>query len=67
MDGTFARLTLRDLTFPEEDRHLYTTEPWVGGFRWFRSPNVIALEQWRVRKKAQNKPVPTPTGPAQCA
>jgi hypothetical protein len=38
---------LRDWTFPEEDRHLYTTAPWRGEFRWFRSPNVIPIEQWR--------------------
>ena len=41
---------LRGLTFPEEDRHLYTTAPWQGGFRWFKSPNVVPLEQWRRRK-----------------
>jgi hypothetical protein len=67
MDDAFARLTLRDLTFAEEDRALYTSEPWSGGFRWFRSRNVVCLEQWRVQKRAQNKPVPTPTGPVRCA
>jgi hypothetical protein len=46
--------SLRDWTFPEEDRALYTTTPWRGEFRWFKSPNVVPLEQWR-RKKAQNK------------
>lgn len=38
---------LRVLTFPEEDRHLFTAAPWGGGFRWFRSPNVIPLERYR--------------------
>jgi hypothetical protein len=38
---------LRHVTFPEEDRHLYTTTPWQGGYRWFRSPNVVAIEQWQ--------------------
>jgi len=38
---------LRDLIFPEEDRHLFTTAPWHGGYRWFRSPNVVPIEQWR--------------------
>jgi hypothetical protein len=35
------------LTFPEEDRHLHTSAPWDGGYRWFRSPNVICLEKYR--------------------
>jgi hypothetical protein len=41
---------LRHVTFPEEDRHLYTTTPWQGGYRWFRSPNIVAIEQWRQRQ-----------------
>jgi hypothetical protein len=40
---------LRNLTWPEEDRHLYTSAPWSGGYRWFRSPNVICLEKYRDR------------------
>jgi hypothetical protein len=28
---------LRRLIFPEEDRHLFTTAPWRGGYRWFRA------------------------------
>ena len=40
-DDEFLRL----VTFPEEDRHLYTSSPWSGGFRWFRSPNVIPIER----------------------
>ena len=31
---------------PEEDRHLFTTATWHGGFRWFRSPNVIPFEKY---------------------
>jgi hypothetical protein len=38
---------LRGLTFPEEDRYLFTAAAWCGGFRWFRSPNVIPLERYR--------------------
>ena len=41
---------LRSVTFPEEDRRLFTTAPWRGEFRWFRSPNIIPLEQRRKRK-----------------
>jgi hypothetical protein len=46
---------LRQVTFPEEDRHLYTTTPWRGGYRWFRSPNVVPIEQWREHPKT-NQP-----------
>ena len=37
----------RTFTFPEEDRSLFTTATWNGGYRWFRSPNVICLEKYR--------------------
>jgi hypothetical protein len=43
---------LWDWTFPEEDGHLYTTAPWTGGFRWFRSANVVPLEQYRRRRSS---------------
>jgi hypothetical protein len=34
----------RKLVLPQEDR----STPWEGkGYRWFRSPNVIPIEQWR--------------------
>jgi hypothetical protein len=38
---------LRGVVFPEEDRHLFTTTPWHGGFRWFRSANVTPIESWQ--------------------
>jgi hypothetical protein len=38
---------LRTIIFPEEDRHVFTTAPWNGGYRWFRAPNVVCLEQYR--------------------
>jgi hypothetical protein len=46
---------LRSVTFPEEDRQLFTTAPWNGGYRWFRSPNVIPIEhrrQLRARRRS---------------
>jgi hypothetical protein len=46
---------LREWTIPEEDRAKYTTKPWTGEFRWFRSPNVICLEQYRRRKQDQGQ------------
>jgi hypothetical protein len=36
---------LRRFTLPQEVRMLITTAPWPGGYRWFRSPNVICLEK----------------------
>jgi hypothetical protein len=31
----------------EERRRRYPTMPWVGGYRWFRSPKVIDLDKYR--------------------
>jgi hypothetical protein len=42
---------LREWTIPEEDRQKFTTQPWTGEFRWFRSPNVVCLEQYRRHKQ----------------
>lgn len=39
---------LRSIIFPDEDRLQLTTAAWHGGFRWFRSPNIIPLEKFRV-------------------
>jgi hypothetical protein len=38
---------LRQVVFPEEDRRRFTTAPWRGEFRWFRSPEVVPIEYWR--------------------
>jgi len=33
---------------PEEDRRTHPTAPsWDGGFRWFRSANIVDLQQYR--------------------
>jgi hypothetical protein len=42
-----AEAFFRPIVVPEEDRHLFTTAPWRGEFRWFRSPNVIPIEKYR--------------------
>jgi hypothetical protein len=42
---------LREWTIPEEDRAKYTSQPWTGEYRWFRSPNVVCLEHYRPRKE----------------
>jgi hypothetical protein len=39
---------LRRVTPPEEDRARLTSARWDGGFRWFRSVNVIPIEQARL-------------------
>jgi hypothetical protein len=40
---------LRRYVIPEEDRPRRTTypAPYSGGYRWFRSANVICMEQYR--------------------
>jgi hypothetical protein len=44
---------LRQWTIPEEDRRKHTSLPWTGGYRWFRSANVIPIEQWRKKWDSQ--------------
>ena len=42
---------LRRVVLCEEDRRrLFPSSVWLGGFRWFRSPNVVDLA---VRRKAK--------------
>ena len=42
---------LRSLIRPEEDRRrLHPELPWRGGYRWFRSANVIPMERYRERR-----------------
>jgi hypothetical protein len=55
---------LREWMFPEEDRAMYTTAPWTGGFRWFRARNVVYLEQWRKKQENRATPAPPPPGAA---
>jgi hypothetical protein len=47
---------LRQCTWPEEDRHLFTTAAWDGGYRWFRSPNVVCIERYRRSGNADDGP-----------
>jgi hypothetical protein len=42
---------LRTVVFPEEERRLFTTTPWGGGFRWFRSANIVPIEKYREMKR----------------
>jgi hypothetical protein len=44
---------LRTVIFPEEDRRLFTTAPWSGGFRWFKSANIVPLEWYREKAKSR--------------
>jgi hypothetical protein len=52
---TADREFLRRVTWPEEDRALFTTVPWSGGYRWFRSPNIVPLEQHRKKGLTDGK------------
>jgi hypothetical protein len=45
----------RQIVPPEEDRPLFTTAPWRGEYRWFKSPNVVALEHYRRRPSFEPK------------
>ncbi len=38
----------RKLVLPQEER-IRLGIPWQGGYRWFRSPNVIPIERWLPR------------------
>ena len=38
---------LQSLVLPEEDRMRLAPTPWRGGYRWFRSPNIIPIERYR--------------------
>jgi hypothetical protein len=40
----------RKLVLPEEDRRQLGMA-WKGGYRWFRSPNVVPIERWRGREQ----------------
>ena len=44
---------LRQVVLPEEDRcGCILRFWWTGGFRWFRSSNVIPIERWRTTNRA---------------
>jgi hypothetical protein len=45
----------RRLVLPEEDRRRLTNAPWAGGFRWFRSPNVVDLLVYRAKLREQKR------------
>ena len=42
-----AHAFARTIIPPEEDRARLPLPPWNGGYRWFRSANVICLEKAR--------------------
>jgi hypothetical protein len=41
----------RTWKFSEEGRRAFMSVPWDGGYRWFRSPNVVCLERHRRIRK----------------
>jgi hypothetical protein len=47
---------LRRIVFAEEDRQLFTTAPWRGEYRWFRSPNVVPIEHWQRPTSSEEMP-----------
>ena len=48
----------RQVVIPEEDRHRFTSSPWRGEFRWFRSANIVPIEHWRrVEDSGEGRPL----------
>jgi hypothetical protein len=47
----------RKMLLPEED-HLRMGKPWTGGYRWFRSCNVVPIERWRKKRDGSTKHAP---------
>jgi hypothetical protein len=47
---------LREWTIPQEDRAKYTSQPWNGEYRRFRSPNLVCLEQYRRSRRPGSEP-----------
>jgi hypothetical protein len=48
---------MRRITYCEEERRLRTSVPWSGGYRWFKSENVVCIEHYR--KPQTTTPPPT--------
>ena len=46
LEHAFARRVIP----PEEERARLTATRWEGGYRWFRTPNVVCLEKARKLK-----------------
>lgn len=38
---------LKRFVMPYEDWITFSSAPWSGGYRWFRSPNVVPIERYR--------------------
>jgi hypothetical protein len=49
----------RKLVLPQEER-MRLGIPWHGGYRWFRSENVIPIEQARRKRQRSSQTPPTP-------
>jgi bifunctional DNA-binding transcriptional regulator/antitoxin component of YhaV-PrlF toxin-antitoxin module len=47
---------LRQITIPEEDRAKYGIPRSQGGYRWFRSSNIVCLEKARRSREHQIGP-----------
>jgi hypothetical protein len=64
-DDPEDEMFMRQLVLPEEDRlRLYPTMKGpAGGYRWFRSPNVVPIEKYRKSRSREADTVartPTP-------
>jgi hypothetical protein len=54
IEGEDDDLLLRRVVLCEEDRRrLFPASVWTGGYRWFRSPNVVDLEAKRKAREGK--------------
>jgi hypothetical protein len=54
-DETEDEAFLRSLVLPEEERRRFTSVPYSGGWRWFKSPNVVDLVTYRAKIKDKDR------------
>jgi hypothetical protein len=54
-DETEDEAFLRTLVLPEEERRRFTSVPYTGGWRWFKSPNVVDLVAYRAKTKDKDR------------
>ena len=49
----------RKMILPQEDRAYLTGAEWKGGYRWFRSVNVVPIEHWQRIGVRESEVVPS--------
>jgi hypothetical protein len=59
-------IRMKELFFPEERRHEFTSERWDGvSFRHYRDPRIVCLEHYRPKDQSRSpNTIPQRTTPA---